>query len=701
MLTFTFLRCSTRRYEFSQENHDLAVASALRSIFNLFQGCHFNYIFMKGDKSTTFIQHIFNTFGMYVEAMDCKVTYSTLTKLEAIRNYRVNRFNTTSTHTCLVQLYVYSEEEFSSQQAFQQTLYSASLYLVIFGIWPNHNLLLGNGLSHPYYDAIRNLYLGESRQLVSTNLRGIVILVDYKNTNLYLICFPCYLDGSARFYDINMKSLMTLKDLEKLSFKLNSNFRQGVLTLTPQQAGRLVLNFSYCHFSKTYPQFFDEKVALPNRHDCVFEALLWKLNYTLLYILGGTAGQFKAQEYPMVAHDLNVLASNNLVLNAIMILTPHLHVDHLKLYMYQQCPRMTIKTVLNIGSRESWMTLSLSLVMMVLTSSLSQRVSSWNTKLYPDILNFLFCILDQPMIRNTLKALKINTRSIPAWLGLCMLALVAWACSYKGCFYSLVSKIRSPEWPSDVNDVIHDSRFLKVTVSGILSGKLATAMGSAVSRMLNNALAYKLKTQVDLGTLHETLCFRESLDFINEIFAASNLSPESRNIFACLQRRYSKAALIDLPTHADPVDVLIKSLHPNLVYLSPKIIRGVQAGWIWQVQKNFFAEHFITWLGRLSQSGYLEEINSRLFKIATYSYMVKHYSPKNVSNLQDTMVRFLYILNARRYPQQVEYTHLSWNQLKVLFLLILQISPAPMIVFAFEVCKHKIQSYSVQPPEKQ
>lgn len=687
VIILTYLLRLTTQNIFPHEEHDLAVATEFRVIFNLFQGCHFKFIFIEGDKPAHFSQKVLSTFDKIVEAMQNKVTYSTQTKWHSYHRRHPDRLNSTSSQTCAVFVYVYSQEEFASHQKSLDSLRTTINGLIVYDIWANHVLLLGKLLRSPTPDDKQITYLEHSKHLLQSNLRGIVMFFDYQSVYLSLVCFPCSFDGSTIFNLINLKTVPSLKDLGRLSDELNSNFRQGHLPSGTKQGGILPSISPFCNFHIPNPNFSDRNDTTEN--DCILEVLGHKLNYTFAYYIDSTRNRIYASEFPMVGPNLKDLASTNRISSAAIVISAHLYFsDYLKLIIYHPRPRSTIQAFLNPYTTWIWVIFVFSITIATFIASLCPRLASLKFRIYPQILNLLVSVLDQRIALNAKRSpgSTMCTKYIPTWLCLCLLAMVALNAFYKGTIYSFISKVGPTESPPPTNDIIHDPSYLKLAVTATIKSKTERFRDSALLMLSQTPWFFD---QVDLLGLRQNLCFRDEYDFLCHIGDNNSFIQDASYLFDCNHQQYSKLALLEFSREGGEIDLFLKYLHSRLLTFGrPRVISSVVVRWGWIMRRNFFTELFTTGLGRLSQSGYPGRIEKRFFKLVACNNLIKLVMTRNLSISSNPIARCYYIIDSGNDPdvQDKRVKAVSWQQLQTIFLILLLISPGLMLLFVAEIC---------------
>lgn len=656
------------------------------NIFNLFARCHFKFIPFLDPEISTFSRDIFDTFEKYVVAMKLKVTYSIQTISPTL--FKHHRLNSISTTNCLLHVYLYCEKEFPSQHYLISTLQNVIVALATDEDWPHHFILLGHLVRTTTPIEVKSQDLLHSYWLRNSFLRGVVIFFNYLDSKVSLLCFPCYFDNSAVFNHIDLTHFATLPDLREKASELSSNLRRGYAQLQDKQNHHFVT--SPCTLHGLY-EFFHVKIPLPTRRHCIIHALREKLNFT--YTLETDQPfEFSANEHVLISRNNDHFMSTKFTTYYIM--SSHLaYFEDLKLFAYQAQEPMSIKILSKPYSTSVWILLGLSITILAVVTIIVERITNTSVQFYPIIIDILSSILDQPVSRNIQKMIRNKGRNmLPVWLRLWMLTAIAITNGYKSVLYSFITKGIPSEWPATISEFALDESFLRLTTNDWSSNHYQQE--SAVLDSLSYILKHPTTNRdADLTVLHENFKFLPPEMFGKYTTLKNMLAQQPQETINLFGNQYSKLALLDFAERLGSTDILLKTAYPNLLVYSKQIeIENVKLWHLWVLQKNFFAEHFHAALGQLSQSGYLSEINARLFKNKVCNAMMSLLMLSNAPLAEHHLRRCRYISYAGHGPNEIDdgAKPLSWEQLKTIFLLLLQIAPIPVLILCSEILGYKL-----------
>lgn len=679
-----------------QESRAIQVSQNFRHFSHLFAGCHFKFLIPPGETSTSHSKKILRHFESFAKAMDNRVTISIQTKF--MTQDKHSRFISTSTVTCLVNIYVYSESEFRSRKNFWENF--ASEFMLRWmeqEVWSNHAILLGK--PQKYYESLREQtydLLMRSYTLAWASLRGLIVLVDYRTTAQVMICIPCFHDGSPVEVVISInatvKPSIHLTALQELNKRLNSHLHGAHVTnyqISKTSRG------AYCTLrgrSLTEASDYDT----PVRSQCALYSLQQKFNFTFTrhhtVERYGKTLQFIAKEVQggvirnvEIFHDGRFYMSNQLA-----------SFEPLVVSSFQAVPTMSIAVLAKPYGLESWMLFLVSSVLMGTLTFFVEKVENLEIKLPSIVIDMLSSILDQPVHRSVQKIVGAEARHmLPCWLGLWILMMVTLNNAYKGLIYSYLAYGFPPDWPSNWKDYMSHPAYLKLTLgvyavrddrkTGHLSlrSKLIGILSSLPQRQEitkdEETDLEKLKNLVQAGWISA---------FLDDTIDLVKFERDVDFSFGQGKHRYDKVGIFDFWEKSITSSMIINSfLTSSVIASEPSVVPGIQVPNLWLVLRNYFTEHFNWGLGQLAQSGFLEVYNNRLFR---YSVCNEIYC-RILKNNETTMARNIlrkcrFLANTGKDASILENgpKPLYLKHMKVMFLLHLKLLTIPVFSFLLE-----------------
>lgn len=657
-----------REYETINQFHQLSS--------NLFSGCHFKFFFLRGELSSGFSRGILSQFDKIAVAMEYHATLSIHTDDRQL-SMRISG----NKLTCLIHVHAYSDAEYSSLQQFQIALRDHINNSMRNKNWPHHFILLGKLVSNKQRRGNIGPTLIHPEYLARTSLRGIVLFINYGSAEVTLMCFLCSPETTLA---VNIQ-LQGYNLLQKLSNELNKNFQGHFIgTMSSDQ----ILPETSCKVQTYYYTY-----TFPKRSHCVLHALKRKYNYTIPFKPRNLDELFYAGDFPVTSRSLESLNADFFEWSVYLAKS-----DPLKLYTYQERPRLSWKVLIKPYDWEVWLVLLISAFTLAMLTVLVEDIRGLGFTPPPIFMDMLATLLDQEMSRSVQRVVNKNSRNLlTIWLLIWMLMMIVITSAYTGLLYNFLAFGIPPQWPSSLRSLLEDDEYLKLTFSSIKTFHNSTTVlyHSMVYERLDASLTSgNGEIEMDLEKLQKSIHHINSRNFMafivnkqNDFANKKDFSIENGKI------RYPKLALIDFDD-IEIIDLYIKVMYTSpLVSRGPEVVPGLELVTLWTVQKNFFTTHFSRGLGQLDQSGYFIWFNRHLNNHVVCNQLV---GDLQIWRRQNTGRPSIGFQEARRkcgilvrtgknlnfldgYPKP-----LSWKQMKSIMLMFLEILPVLIITYFIE-----------------
>lgn len=650
------------------------IHSHFTKLTHLFNGCHFLFRVLIGNLES------FQFESDILTAMNTNTTLSIHTGSYVFQPK--DRHNSISKDTCLIHIYLYSEIEII-QSVRLMYLDIATYFQHLFEVRPNHAIFLGKQRPNPTQIEMNSRLKFYNYDIPTVSIRGVILFIDYVEGDVNLICVPCYIDSTPRFERINLSQISDRHNFHNLSSTLNSHLRGGIGI--SGVLSRLVTPESSCTLRGKMQLYQAADHVEPSYDFCVLHALKNKLNYTIK-----SFGELQRRADLAVFHEKPFTTNLDIFqVKRSFIQNPFLlSFDPLVLAAYQQRPKLTAKVLIKPYDSKIWLLLIASAVALSVLTVGAETIQNVRIKLSPIGLDILSSVLDQPMSRNVQRVVANNGRSLlPVWLRLWMLMAICICNAYKGKVYSYIANGIPPEWPANLEEYAVDNKFLKLTMSMLISKDAPGKSTSMVGYHISEAINYTKDTTI-LRRLQEGLRFSSIgitrpflLRMLNEIAENGRISTD--------QESHPKGLVMIDFGHLSllHLKILIDSLYSeSLVSTKLNIILPICLPGMWSLQRNYFHDHLSIGLGQLDQAGFSEFFWNHLNDLGICRKLdvgLRHnvkVPPVLVLQKCRYMINTGMVLDTfKSHPKP-----LNWNQLKSIFFVFLQLVSVPSIAFLFE-----------------
>lgn len=595
----------------------------VQNIFSIFVGCHFKFFLLGGlganntwdisDQLENVAKPVFPRIPISVYSF----TERTMKRMTtAAKNKNMSKI------TCIIHAYVYIEEEFIFGDAVHHLIYSVMSNNRFSRVWPHHSIFLSrlqaNQTLVKHYRFAFFTY-----GLQRSSARGIIIFVDLKMSNVYLVCVTCISNMETAFTFTRIRVQSSFWDLNLQTKTLNSNMRKIIVFGVPSSDVQL----SLCNF-KEMPNVTNKISFIPKFTDCVHLILQEKLNYTYYWNMRAA---LSASSRLINRYNVNETSKS-----AAFQWSPYLsQFEQLHLTFYQQQGRI-LGDILTLPYHwKVWLLFSSCVIALIIFSSL------WATahKIELSMSDILLIVSTSSFLEQGLP----KQDKLPNIWGLWIAMMLVFSGAYKGRVYELVIHGICPTWPSSLKQLVCDESYLTVSVSSTYlltyDGKVLTT-SLVRQEFLEPAMIGTpgVDYSMEIYQLNKSLIYHyKNISLITDIIS-QNVDLENKRFAYTYdgQNVFGKLATINRAEESAQIQKIFMLVYKELVSSDAQTLAGYQIVQAWMITNSFFFEYFEESLGLLDQAGFLKVFESYLVKLRSCNETVS--AVKNLTTKYNIMV---------------------------------------------------------------
>lgn len=569
-------------------------------IFTMFTDCHLKFILLGGNGANK-AWNISDLLENVAKSVFEKLPISIYTfNVETFRRMTsASKTKNMSRITCMTHVYLYIEEEFIFEGAVHGFIFSVLSNIRLSGEWPHHSVFMSYTKSNQ--TVLKHFrYSFFTYGLIQSSVRGLIIFVDFKNSQAFLVCVPCINQAESIFKPILQFSCITY--LTRQMITLNSNMRQGAVFGVPSDEVYKSLCNPTGNPSKAVMLRFPPRVT-----DCVHYILRSKLNYTYLLNRSSIIANAKL----MVVNKFNV---DYITKSAITQCSPYLpDFEKLHLNMYQQRTRISAEILILVYHWKVWLLFLSSIALLIMFSVLW----TWVHKIKLSMMDILLIVPASTLLEQGLS----KKHKLPDIWRLWIAMMLALSCAYKAVLYELLAHGISLRWPSSLKELMLDDNYITVTVSEIYLYSTGHMHHASLVReeFLEPAMLGTpgVDYPVELYQLNKSLIFYfKNISLVTDIISQnSDLATKTFAYSFDGKRLYKKIATINRAGDSLVIHRALRLMYKNLAASATQTVMGHQMVKVWIMTNSFFFEYFENALGLLDQSGFLTLFEQYLMKM--------------------------------------------------------------------------------------